>query len=250
MEEYLNFDLFTKDGFHFHEWIETQGLSTFVQMKGDWYLDLVEVFYNHLKNINGVIHSRVKGVNIYIDNNVWLQVAGLKAEGLFSHLRKLETYMWLMRKDVYRNWLRFPGRYTIERLYVHDGLNKEEKMTVYILAWLILPGRILRDRMTTEDVSLLYAIKNDFPTNWVEVIKDHTIDAGFNQARNLLYGVLISNILTVQGVDANGEKKYSCNCSNVINRNTMSSIGLVKTLNGRCFNDEENMLQVQGVHLH
>ncbi|KOM56067.1 hypothetical protein LR48_Vigan10g195900 [Vigna angularis] len=53
---------------------------TRVQMKGDWYPDLVRVFYNNLKNVNGDIQLRVKGVNIYIDNNVWLQVAGLKAE--------------------------------------------------------------------------------------------------------------------------------------------------------------------------
>ncbi|KOM37427.1 hypothetical protein LR48_Vigan03g080900 [Vigna angularis] len=142
--KYLNLDLFEKEGFHFQEWIETQGLSTFVQMK--------------------------------------------------------------------------------ERLYVHEGLNKEEKMTTYILAWVIMPGRVLQDRMTTEDVYLLYAIKNDVSTNWVEVIKGHMISAGLNQAKYLPYVVFISKILTLQGVDVNGEKKCSCNCSNVINRNTLNDV--------------------------
>ncbi|KOM50216.1 hypothetical protein LR48_Vigan08g104300 [Vigna angularis] len=213
--KYLELDLFRKEGFHFQEWIETQGLTMLVQMKGDCYPNLVEV-------------------------------AGLKADGLHSHVRNLETNMWLKKRDVYRNWLRFPGRYTIERLYVHDGLNKEEKMTVYILTWLILPGRILRDRMTTEDVFLLCAIKNDIPTNWVEVLKDHMIEGGINQARTLPYGVLISKILVLQGVDVSGEKKLLCDKSNEINRITLTFIGLVKNMNGWCFKDEENMAASSG----
>ncbi|KOM55920.1 hypothetical protein LR48_Vigan10g181200 [Vigna angularis] len=83
--------------------------------------------------------------------------------------------------------------------------------------------------MTIKGVFLLYAIKNDVPTNWVEVIKDHMIDAGTKHARHLPYVVFISKILNLQGVDVSGEKKCSCNCSNIINRNTLTSIGLVKT---------------------
>ncbi|KOM31696.1 hypothetical protein LR48_Vigan01g125100 [Vigna angularis] len=217
----LNLDLFEKEGFHFQEWIETQGLSTLVQMKG---------------------------VNVHIDNDVWFQLAGLKAEGLFSHLHYSETNRWLKKKHVYSNWLRFPGRCTIERLYVHEGLSKEEKITTYILSRVILPARPVQvqDIITTEDVFLLYCIKNDVPTNWVDVIKDHMIDVGTKHARHLPYVVFISKILTRQGVDVSGEKKGSCNCSNVINRNTLTFIGLVKTTKGWCFKVEENMVQSSG----
>ncbi|KOM43291.1 hypothetical protein LR48_Vigan05g089500 [Vigna angularis] len=164
-----------------------------------------------------------------------------RIKAVFPH-RNSETNIWLKKKDVYKNWLRFPRRYTIERLYVHDCLNKEEKMIAYILTWSILPRRILRDRMTTKDIFLLFAIKNEVPTNWVEVIKGHMIEGGFNQARNLPYGVLINKILVLQGVDVNGEKKLSCHRSNVINKMTPTSIGLVKTMNEWCFKDEENIV--------
>ncbi|KOM41077.1 hypothetical protein LR48_Vigan04g127500 [Vigna angularis] len=139
--KYLNLDLFEKEEFHFQEWFETQGVSTLVQMKGDWCRDLVRVFYNNMRNIDGVLHSQVKGVNVHIDNDVWFQLVGLKVEGLLSHFRK---------------------------------------------------------------------------------------------------------ILTLQGVDVSGEKKCFCNCSNVTNRNTLTSIGLVKTTKGWCFKDEENMVQSSG----
>ncbi|KOM47754.1 hypothetical protein LR48_Vigan07g145800 [Vigna angularis] len=163
--KYMNFDLFEKEGFHFQEWIETQGLSTLVQMKGDWYPDLIRVFYNNMTNIDGVLHSRVKGVNVHIDNDVSFQVAGLKAEGLFSHLRPVQ------------------------------------------------------DKMTIEDVFLLYAIKNHVPTHWVEVIKDHMIDAGTKHARHLPDAMFINKIVTLQGAD---------------------------TTKGWCFKDEENMVQSSG----
>ncbi|KOM47755.1 hypothetical protein LR48_Vigan07g145900 [Vigna angularis] len=78
--KYLDLPLFKKEGFLFQEWIAYQGLTDFVQMKGDCYLDLVEVFYTNLRVVNGVIYSRVKGVNITIDDNVWSYIAGLKAE--------------------------------------------------------------------------------------------------------------------------------------------------------------------------
>ncbi|KAG2394638.1 Beta-glucuronosyltransferase GlcAT14A [Vigna angularis] len=48
------------------------------------------------------------------------------------------------------------------------------------------------------------------------------------------------------GVDVSGEKKCSCNYSNVINQNTLTSIGLVNTTKGWCFKDEENMVQSSG----
>ncbi|KOM25612.1 hypothetical protein LR48_Vigan125s000200 [Vigna angularis] len=57
---------------------------------------------------------------------------------------------------------------------------------------------------------------------------------------------LSRKILTLQGVDVSGEKKCSCNCSNVINQNTLTSIGQVKTTKGWCFKDEENMVQSSG----
>ncbi|KOM43425.1 hypothetical protein LR48_Vigan05g102900 [Vigna angularis] len=141
------------------------------EMKGYCYPDLVEVFYTNLRVVNGVIHSRVKGVNITIDDNVWLDIVGLKVE----------------------------GRYRVDKQYLHDVLNKEEKIIAYVLTWLLLPRRLNKDRMSTE--FLLNAIKTRIPTNWVAVLKHHMIAAGDDYARKLPYGVFISKVLELQGVD-------------------------------------------------
>ncbi|KOM47635.1 hypothetical protein LR48_Vigan07g133900 [Vigna angularis] len=152
--KYMDLQLFKKEGFLFQEWIAYQGLTDFVQMKGDCYPDLVEVFYTNLRVVNGVIHSRVKGVNI----TVWSNIAGLKAEGLDSHIRDSESNRWLTKRDIYINCLTYPRRYKVDNKYLHDGLNKEEKLIAYVLTWLLLLGRFVEDKMSTEDVLILQRV--------------------------------------------------------------------------------------------
>ncbi|KOM28597.1 hypothetical protein LR48_Vigan553s002600 [Vigna angularis] len=207
-------------------------------MKGDCYPDLVEVFYTNLRVVNGVIHSRVKGVNITIDDNVWSHIAGLKAEGLDSHIRDSESNRWLTKRAIYVNCLRYPQRYTVDKQYLHDGLNKEEKLIAYVLTWLLLPRRFIEDRMSTEDVFLLNAIKTRIPTNWVVVLKDRMIVSGHKYAQKFPYGVFISQVLILQGVDVSQEVRLVCNKSKKMSILSLFSIGLERTVNGWFFRDE------------
>ncbi|KOM49935.1 hypothetical protein LR48_Vigan08g076200 [Vigna angularis] len=209
--KYLDLQLFKKEGFLYQEWIAYQGLTSFVQMKGDYYPNLVEVFYTNLRVLNGVIHSRIKGVKITIDDNVWSNIAGLKAEGLDSHIRDSDSNKWLTKRAIYINFLRYPGRYKVDKQYLDDGLNNEEKIISYVLTWLLLPRRFVEDIMSTEDVFLLNAIKTRIPTNWVAVLKDHMIDARDKCAHKLPYVVFISKVLVLQGVHVFEEDKLLFN---------------------------------------
>ncbi|KOM31376.1 hypothetical protein LR48_Vigan01g093100 [Vigna angularis] len=218
-------------------------------MKGDWYPDVVRVFYHNLNIVNVDIHSRVKGINIHIDNFIWMLLTRLEAEGASSYLPNSEINQSLRKRDLYKSWLRFPERYPIERLFVHERLRIKEKIIAYLLAWVILPGRLIRDRMSTEDVYLLHAIKSNIPTNWVEVIKNHMMNVVFKKSHYLPYAVFISKVLEIQGVNVNGEQRCSCSGINVINRNTIASLGLVKTVKGWCFKSEENLSYSSGSNL-
>ncbi|KOM43106.1 hypothetical protein LR48_Vigan05g071000 [Vigna angularis] len=210
-------------------------------MKGHYYPDLVQVFYTNLRVVNGVIHSRVKGVNITIDDNVWSDIPGLKAEGLDSHIRDSESNKFLTKRAIYINCLRYPGRYRMDKQYLHDGLNKEEKMIAYVVTWLLLPGRLNKDTMSTKDVFLLNAIKTRILTNWVAVLKHHMIVAGDDYARKFPYGVFISKVLELQGVDVSEEERIVCKRSEEIDIPSLSSIGLKKTVNGWFFIDEQTV---------
>ncbi|KOM34679.1 hypothetical protein LR48_Vigan02g082900 [Vigna angularis] len=73
-----------------------------------------------LRVVNGVIHSRVKGVNITIDDNVWLDIAELKAEGLDSHICDSESNRWLTKRAIYINCLRYPRRTMTGWFFIDD----------------------------------------------------------------------------------------------------------------------------------
>ncbi|KOM47933.1 hypothetical protein LR48_Vigan07g163700 [Vigna angularis] len=94
--------------------------------------------------------------------------------------------------------------------------------------------------MSTKDVFLLNAIKTRIPTNWVTVVKHHMIAAADDYAHKLPYGVFISKVLEVQGVDASEEeRRIVCKRSEEICIPILSYIGLKKTVNGWFFNDEQ-----------
>lgn len=203
----LNLSMSEKEGFMFPDWLERQGLSIFVQMKGYWYPELVKVFYHNLRVVEDNIHLRVKGVDIQIDEFMWNIITNLPSKGAFSHLPSTQTNTLLNKRKLYKDWLRFPGIYSTERFFAYEGLMKEEKIVAYLLALFILPGRIRNDRMTREDIYLLHGIKNNIPINWLRVVKDHMKNAALNRSLYLPYVVFISKVLVLLGVDIKNEQK-------------------------------------------
>ncbi|KOM34895.1 hypothetical protein LR48_Vigan02g104500 [Vigna angularis] len=76
---------FCNEGFVFQEWLEKAGLTKFVELQGDCYLNLVKVFYSNMKKEGNCITSKVKGVDICIDHSIWKYVAGFQEGGMKAH---------------------------------------------------------------------------------------------------------------------------------------------------------------------
>ncbi|WVZ23575.1 hypothetical protein V8G54_002119 [Vigna mungo] len=124
-----------------------------------------------------------------------------------------------------------------EKGFLHRWLDKEEKMIAYIIYWILLPGRPHAYKLSTEDLYVLSAIMFRIPTNWVAVFKKHIIDIGINDWSNLPYGVFISKVLSLSGVNLTGETKITCNRTNQIGKAILTCIGLKKTALGWIFSD-------------
>ncbi|WVZ21876.1 hypothetical protein V8G54_000420 [Vigna mungo] len=92
-------------------------------MKGNCYLKLVEVFYNNVKEVDGNIHSRVKGVDIVINNYTWLKISGLKDEGHLSHQPDCLQNKRNRKTDMFKDYM----RYLLEQSGVN--LTRENKLT-------------------------------------------------------------------------------------------------------------------------
>ncbi|KOM55811.1 hypothetical protein LR48_Vigan10g170300 [Vigna angularis] len=112
--KFLDVELFRREGFILQEWLVDIGLLKFLEMTNDCYHDLIQVFYHNLKVVDDVICSRVKGVDIKIDDEIWLSFTGLKAEGFMSHERNSELNQWTNKKKIYKEYLTSPTRLKTE----------------------------------------------------------------------------------------------------------------------------------------
>jgi len=64
------------------EALRFQKLEKFVRLFGNVYPDLVKVFLTNMWSVEEVIYSQVKGIDIYINGDVWLAIVGLRNAGI------------------------------------------------------------------------------------------------------------------------------------------------------------------------
>ena len=57
-----------------------------MQLRGIYCSDLLKVFYANAREENGIVISRVKGVNITLDESVWRTIAGFQLGGEKSYI--------------------------------------------------------------------------------------------------------------------------------------------------------------------
>jgi len=64
------------------EALRFQKLEKFMKLSGCVYLDLVNVFLTNMWCDDDALYSQVKGIDICINDEVWLAVAGLRNAGV------------------------------------------------------------------------------------------------------------------------------------------------------------------------
>ena len=62
---------------HFNNFFVPRGWRKFVWVDGKFYLDLVKVFYANVHRDEGVVKSRIKGIDVILDDKIWINVANL-----------------------------------------------------------------------------------------------------------------------------------------------------------------------------
>jgi len=101
-------------------------------MKGTIYVDLVKVFYVNAHIEDGLLVSRIKGVDIVLDNNVWSSIARFKLGGSTPHMGMLGV----SKLEVYQSCLHFsnaPRDYTL--------FKADDRVLTFILAWILVPRK-------------------------------------------------------------------------------------------------------------
>ncbi|KOM48090.1 hypothetical protein LR48_Vigan07g179400 [Vigna angularis] len=75
--KFIRLDFYRFYGFQFPYLFDAQGLSHLVEQKGCIYPDLICVFYFNLRYRDEITSTKVKGVPIILDDDVWTTIAQL-----------------------------------------------------------------------------------------------------------------------------------------------------------------------------
>ncbi|WVZ07104.1 hypothetical protein V8G54_020450 [Vigna mungo] len=189
--------LFEQEKFMFPDDLKFQGLNKFIEMKGDCYNELVEIFYYNVKEVNGNIHSRVKGIDIVIDDDIWWKFTRLRNEGELSHKFDCPHYKKIRKIEMFKSFMRYRGRY------------RKEKGLPYGV--------------------FISKVLEHYGVNFTDEKKQ---TCGRENMIGKAYGVFISKVLEHYGVNFTNEKKQTCGRENMIGKATLTCIGMKKTPQG------------------
>ncbi|KOM37865.1 hypothetical protein LR48_Vigan03g124700 [Vigna angularis] len=166
--KFIRLDFFRFYGFQFPNTFAEQGLTHLLEQKGGIYPDLIRVFYFNLRYRDGIISTKVKGVRIILDDDVWTDVAQLP--------------IW---DDVVK---------------VHLGLEDFNRMMTF--QSFLATNHV---QCSEQDLLLLYGILNHIHIDWPALIADTMVKAKKSHSYQFPYALLISRILEFKGVPVEGE---------------------------------------------
>jgi len=117
--KYINSRKFTATCFEFSALFNFQDIRQFVEMQGKYYPDLVRVFYCNLRIKDEVAYSRVKGLDIFIDNDIWENMAKFPinddAESILNGIAGFNRIL------AYQSFLRNPAQDVGKQFWLEDS---------------------------------------------------------------------------------------------------------------------------------
>ena len=165
------------------DWLKSQKLDNvrklpkdqlqkrFLEMKGNIYPDLIQVFYTNLKFEGNNLVSHVKGVDMEITHDVWAAVTGLKYAGLRINKGNIVVVEDFNKIQYYKSCLKNPQAQV--RTCSVGGLKLYERVLALIVTWILTPRGNNHSVLTEEDLVYIYCIMKKVKINWIHIIKEH-----------------------------------------------------------------------------
>ncbi|KOM56528.1 hypothetical protein LR48_Vigan10g242000 [Vigna angularis] len=197
-QKFIDLALYTSYNFSFPNLIIEQGVQHIMELRGRYYPDLVRIFYFNLKVRDGVFQTRVKGVDIVLDNDIWTNVA--KVPVLENSQIIPNDFSQFNKIMVYQSFLRNPRQHNA-RLFLAGGLKMEERLLHYLIS---------------------------IPLNWPHLIQTIMFKAKRLDAAPLPYPLLVSQICEYKGVDVTNEHHVTVFPGHKVGDNSLRQMGFIK----------------------
>ncbi|KOM55441.1 hypothetical protein LR48_Vigan10g133300 [Vigna angularis] len=190
-----------------HDLFRAQGLTHLVEQKGCIYPDLIYVLYINLRYRDVIITTKVKGVPIILDDDVWTNVAQLT---IWDDVVKVHLGVPdFNRLLAFQSFLHHPEQQINRRQLLVGGFKVEERMIHYLIVWLLCPRATNHAQCSEQDLLLLYGILNHIHIDWPTLISDTMVKAKKYNSYHFPYTLLISRILEYKGVSVEGELTHA-----------------------------------------
>ncbi|WVY90428.1 hypothetical protein V8G54_035942 [Vigna mungo] len=198
-----------------------QGIQSLLELQGKYYPDLVRVFYFNLKARDGIYSTRVKGVDIILNDDI-------RTTGLDDFNKILSFCSFLKNPE----------------LLVGD-LKSNEVLIHYLIVWLLCPRASNHAQCSEADLMIIYVIINEIKIHWPSLICNTMMKAKRYTHYPLPYALLVSRICEYKGVYVATEAFQSTHPGNKISGPPSNRIHLARQLSDmsllQAFRHEEGL---------
>ena len=117
--------------------LKFQKLDRFLKLTGNTYPDLVKVFLTNMWHDEENLYSQVKGIDIAINEEVWLSVTGLRNDGATVSRGNTSELGNFNKVQFYKSCLR--NQESTSRTFNVGGLTAIPRLLAYIMIWVLTP---------------------------------------------------------------------------------------------------------------
>jgi len=218
-------------------------LDRFLKLSGNTYPGLIKVFLTNMWYDDETLYSQVKGIDITINEDVWLSVTGMRNDGVMVSRGNTTELGNFNKVQFYKSCLR--NQDSTYRTFSFGGLVATSRILAYIVIWLLTPRGFNHATLTEEDLILMYCLMTKTKVNWVNVIREHLFKVSEKLEYHIPYVVLLSSFIDYFEIDVMGEVVEEVKTLNQISSAILNKIGLkkMKNKNWICKADEETTTQ-------
>jgi len=153
--------------------LKDQKLRRFLEMSGNTFPDLVKVFYTNLLVDGENMYSHVKGVDMKITPTIWFGITRLKYSVLRINKGNTSVVEDFNKIQYYVSCLKY-HHLKVKGFHV-GALKLNERITAFIVTWMLTPRGSNHVVLTKEDLVLIYYIMKNIKINWIHVFMKHML---------------------------------------------------------------------------
>ena len=159
--------------------------------------------------------SRVKAVNITLDESVWRTIVGFQLRGEKSYVGSQN----LRKMEIYKSLLRHPTRAKKCNLYKGGGMKRDDHVMAFIIGWILAPRAGNYGQLLTEDIFLMHALNSRFKINWFALMCDTILKTTKLPMYPLPYALFLSKVYEYYNLDLGDEISVTLTHTNIIELN-------------------------------